>query len=71
MFKPSSADSSWVPLKKLVWSWHGKATLVTGSNPLQWTPNNINPPGNPVGSDTTDYPTWMRIQPNASGPCNN
>jgi hypothetical protein len=70
MFKPSGANSSWVPIKKLNWNWHGTATLVTGSNPLQWTPNNINPPGNPVGSDTTDYPTWTQIQRDAAG-CNN
>jgi hypothetical protein len=70
MFKPSGVNSSWVPVKKLTWSWHGTATLVTGSNPLQWTPSNITAPGNPTGSDTTDFPTWTRIQPNG-GPCNN
>jgi hypothetical protein len=67
MFKPTGADSVWVPLKKLNWAWHGTATLVPASSPPQWTLNNIMPPGNPVGVDTTEYPIWNRVQPDQSG----
>jgi hypothetical protein len=67
MFKPTGIDSSWVPIKKLYWNWHGTATLVPNSSPWQWTPNGITNPGNPNGTDTTDYPTWTQIQANAGG----
>lgn len=69
MFKPTGNNSDWVPITRLDWAWHGSATL--DPNSLQWTPNDISPPGNPNGTDTTDYPTWNRVQPNASGPCIN
>lgn len=71
MFKPTGTGSDWVPIKRLDWAWHGSATLVPMSNPLQWTTNNISPPGNSTGTDTFDYPVWSQVQPNAGGPCVN
>lgn len=70
MFKPDGRGADWVPIQKLNWAWKGSATLAANSNPPQWTPNNISPPGNPSGTDTTEYPAWTRVQPNTSSvPC--
>lgn len=69
MFKPTGTDTDWVPIQKLTWTWNGSATLVVGSSPPQWTLNNISPPGDPTGSDTTEYPVWNRIFVSLSGGC--
>lgn len=61
MFKPSGADSVWVTVQKLNWTWHGTATLISNSNPNQWIPNGITEPGNPTGFDSTEYPIWTSI----------
>ncbi|HEX5733474.1 MAG TPA: hypothetical protein VF131_11630 [Blastocatellia bacterium] len=51
MFKPSTANSIWVPLKKVSWSWSGDA-LRSG------TLNSGNHSGNQTGVNSTDHPQW-------------
>jgi hypothetical protein len=69
MFKPSGTGSSWVTLKKVNWSWDGKATLVPNSNPYQWMPTDVTTPGSGTGSDSTEFPTWTAVEPSIE-PCN-
>jgi hypothetical protein len=69
MFKPDTTESDWVPVKLIDWSWVGRANLIAGSNPFQWTPVQVTNPGSPSGSDTTSYPNWTQIKPDPNG-CN-
>ena len=50
IFKPSNANSIWVPLKQLSWSWAGVAsrTVLFSSSHSS----------NQTGADTTTHPTW-------------
>ncbi len=57
MYKSDTADSIWVPLKKMTWHWSGSATkgddtwsLVEGSGDYSSTP--------PAGNDTIEMPEW-------------
>lgn len=71
MFRPTGThgnNADWVPIKKLNWSWTGEATINSPNTPYQWSVTTPNSPGNPNGVDTTEYPTWMRLQP-SSTPC--
>lgn len=54
MFKPSIANSIWVPLRVLSWSWSGTATLSGGT----WNLSNANHSQNPVGADAIIHPKW-------------
>jgi hypothetical protein len=57
MFKPSNANSIWVPLRKVNWFWNAGATRNVSIN--QWSLNsgsmrNVDPPS----VDTIVHPTW-------------
>jgi hypothetical protein len=58
MFKPAGADSIWVPLKRVDWSWQGCATKDSEDN---WTLDDSSDVSD-VGSlvDETNHPLWSR-----------
>lgn len=59
MFRPSGADSEWVPLRKVTWRWAFSATEINGV----WQATPTAEPRNQTLSvaDITNYPTWQQV----------
>jgi hypothetical protein len=55
MFKPSGANSLWVPLRQVSWNWSGSAGRFTTCG---WILSSASHSTNPTDQDSTDYPTW-------------
>ena len=55
MFKPSGANSLWVPLRQVSWNWSGSGGRFTTCG---WILSTSNHSTNPTDQDSTDYPTW-------------
>ena len=56
MFRPpGAAQSVWVPLRKLHWTWSGIATFDSGHGTLT---NSSNPNIPPSDMDAAEYPVW-------------
>ncbi len=54
MFKPSTPNSIWVPVRKVNWYWKGNAVQSSGS----WSLTSSTHATNPSDADSTDHPTW-------------
>lgn len=66
MFKPTGNDSSWVPLRKVDWSWMAEAQL----NNSTWNLLNYTDPtlaNQPTDMNAQDFPIWSNVVP--SGGC--
>lgn len=62
MYKPSGADSIWVPIRKFRWGWEANAFNVGTSEAPNWQPG-IGKKDDPVQGPTTQLPEWdARIQ---------
>ena len=62
MFKPqvNAANTIWVPLRKINWSWSGQTALLNGS----YTLSNGNRSVDESDMDTTSHPVWdVNISP--------
>lgn len=56
MFKPSSTEAIWVPIKKLNWGWDATAEKINGTWQIVGTPTKFsNPP-----TDVTTHPQWSK-----------
>ncbi len=68
MFKPTGANSVWVPLKKATWSWSTSATRQSDGTYVKGTSTD---PSNVTFEDTIQYPQWSNLIQTARSNCNN
>jgi len=58
MYKPSGADSIWVPIGKLTWGWSGKASSTDGGT--TWRKDSgAHDATNPSGALTREFAEWV------------
>jgi hypothetical protein len=60
MFNPNLANSIWIPLKKVAWSWGGSVRHIPGDPGNFWekVPDTTYSGPPPTASDTTSFPAW-------------
>lgn len=68
MFKPSGANSVWVPLKKASWSWSSSATRQPDGTYIKGTSND---PSNVTFVDATQHPQWSNLIQTQRSNCSN
>ena len=58
MFKPTGADTIWVPVAVLLWGWSGLA--VSADSGANWTMSSgAQDTVNPAGAATNEFPVWV------------
>ncbi|BAC90858.1 choice-of-anchor tandem repeat GloVer-containing protein [Gloeobacter violaceus] len=61
MYQPTGAagaNAIWVPLRKVTWSWHGKAQLDSTVQKWKLVPGSSDNSVDPKDGDATIHPTW-------------
>ncbi len=68
MFKPSGANSVWVPLKKATWSWSASATRQSDGT---YVKGPFTDPRKITFEDTIQHPQWSDLLQTAQSNCSN